>query len=256
MAIPGRVYRARGKGLGIGDRCSIGQCPPQPDPVGLGVRGLEAQGRGCPGFFIYFYFLLFVSLPSCSSACIRRTDFPSQELSRLFSFIRGLRDGGEHRKHWGGSQDAPMASPFTLTPQSGVWTSKPFGFGQILQKISLCCRPRCKAGGLQAAECFSQGEPTCDTSPSPITNSLFRRKFLALKKKKEGKMSPGSPPPHAGCATQITLVGTRWGSGREGAGVTVMVNAVGLSPAPAPCPLHISPFSAAFEARGAPSVPL
>lgn len=134
VTIPGWVYRARGKGLGIGDRCSMGQCPPRPDPVGLGVRGLEAQGRGCPGFFIYFYFLLFISLPSCSSACIRRTDFPSQELSRLFSFIRGLRDGGEHRKHWGGSQDAPMASPFTLTPQSGVWTSKPFGFGQILQK--------------------------------------------------------------------------------------------------------------------------
>lgn len=81
---PRRVYRACGKGLGIRDRCSMGQCPPRPGPVGLGVRGLEAQGRGCPGFFIYFYFLLFVSLPSCSSACIRRTDFPSQELPRLF----------------------------------------------------------------------------------------------------------------------------------------------------------------------------
>lgn len=178
MAIPGRVYRARGKGLGIGDRCSIGQCPPQPDPVGLGVRGLEAQGRGCPGFFIYFYFLLFVSLPSCSSACIRRTDFPSQELSRLFSFTRGLRDGGEHRKHWGGSQDAPMASPFTLTPLKWSLDIKTVWFwANITKKYLLAVGLAVRRVVCRLLSVFHRGNQLVTPHPAPSPTACLGGSF-------------------------------------------------------------------------------
>lgn len=139
MAIPEGFIGLVAKVWASGTAALWGNVRPGQTLWALRCEALRRRAGGALFFFlIYFYFLLFVSLPSCSSACIRRTDFPSQELSRLFSFTRGLRDGGEHRKHWGGSQDAPMASPFTLTPLKWSLDIKTVWFwANITKNISL-----------------------------------------------------------------------------------------------------------------------
>lgn len=104
----------------------------------LGCEALRRRAGGALGFlFIFIFCCLFPSLPVALLASGEPTS-PRRSSRGFFSFTRGLRDGGEHRETLGGSQAAPMASPFTLTPQSGAWTSKTFGFGaNITKNISL-----------------------------------------------------------------------------------------------------------------------